>query len=186
MYDININLENYFNELDPKLRLEILDSLKDSGNEDFNFLREIYNKRYPDENNDKWLWRCMCLLILFGRGKIFKRSRDREVLKIVNELSMNDSDTSHRNLLYHEYRNAAKRYLSTCKSSGYASGLLGLRKAEDDEKIYRACQDIWQMSKGIAKSSGLLNEMNLWCEAFRDELFSYSPLCQEAYGRLDI
>ena len=190
MYEISKSLENYYSELDPKRRLEILDSLTDSQCENLNFIREVYNNRYSDhdrkkrKNVDWWLWRCVCLQILYGRGKIFRKSRDREVLKISNELLM-ESNSQYKNFLYYEYRNVAKRYLSTCKDGNYASGLLGLRKADDDEKIYRACKDIYEMSKGIAKSSGHLEKMSLWCEAFHDEIIEYSPLCSAEYQILD-
>ena len=175
-----MNLENYFNELDPKVRLEILENIND---ENINFIREVYNKRYS--KNDKWLWCCMTLKILYGQGGFFKKSRNKEILKITNELLMNDTETSHKNILYNEYRNVAKVYLSTCKDSNYAASMLGLHKADDDTKIFRACQDIYEMSKGIAKSSGLLEKMNLWCEAFYDELIEYSPICKAEYQRLD-
>ena len=97
---------------------------------------------------------------------------------------MNDENESHRPLLYHEYRNTARRYLSTCKGGNYASSFMGFRKADDDEKVVKACEDIWQMSGGIAKSSGRTEAMKLWVEAFRDELFNYDDICKDEYEKL--
>ena len=187
MYDIHENLTQYYAELDPQKRLAILDSQTDL--EDADYLHELYHDRYSDhehrgrKNVDWWLWRCICLQQLCNKGGFFKRFRKREVNAILREL--HTDDTEHTAYLYHEYRNTARRYLSTCKSSGYASRLMGFRQANDDEKVLRACEDIWQMSRGIAKSEGVEEQMRVWCEAFRDELADYDPICREEYLRLD-
>ena len=188
MYGVSADLTEYFREIDPKKRLVILDSLPESGAVDF--VREVYNDRYSDhegkgrKNIDWWLWRCICLQILYGRGRFLLKFRDKEVTAIISELRMNDTDESHRAVLYHEYRNTARRYLSTCKSGDYASGFMGFRKASDEEKIIKACADIWQMSGGIAHSSGNDSAMLLWVEAFRDELMNYDDICREEYKKL--
>ena len=188
MYEVSADLTEYFREIDPKKRLVILDSLPESGAADF--AREVYNDRYSDHENkgrkniDWWLWRCICLQILYGRGRFLRKFRDKEVTAIISELRMNDTDESHRAVLYHEYRNTARRYLSTCKSGDYASGFMGFRKASDEEKIIKACADIWQMSGGIAKSSGNDSAMLLWVEAFRDELMNYDDICRDEYEKL--
>lgn len=186
MYEIDGALTEYYREIDPKKRLVILDSLPESGA--VGFVRELYNDRYSDHegkgrrNIDWWLWRCVCLQLLYGRGGFFRRFRDKEVTEIISELRMNDSE--HTAYLYHEYRNTARRYLSTCKSGDYASSFMGFRKASDEEKIIKACADIWQMSGGIAKSSGNESAMKLWVEAFRDELMTYDDICRDEYERL--
>ena len=189
MYEIHESLTKYFAELDPKKRLEILDSLSDAEGVDSGFLHELYHDRYSDhegkgrKNVDWWLWRCICLQQLYNRGGFFRKFRKREVNTILDELRTND--TTHTAYLYHEYRNTAGRYLSTCKSSGYASRFMGFRQANDDEKALRACADIWEMSRGIAKSEGVEPRMQVWCEAFRDEVAEYDPVCREEYLRLD-
>ena len=188
MYGVSAELTEYFREIDPKKRLVILDSLPES--EAVNFVREIYNDRYSDhegkgrKNIDWWLWRCICLQILYGRGNFLRRFRDREISDIIVELRMNDDDESHRAYLYHEYRNTARRYLSTCKSGNYAARFMGFRQASDEEKVIKACEDIWQMSGGVAKKTGNSEAMKLWTEAFRDELYDYDDICREEYERL--
>ena len=187
MYELHESLAPYFAELDPKKRLAILDSLPES--EEREFLRELYNDRYSDHEGkgrksvDWWLWRCICLQQLYNRGGFFKRFRKREVNMILHELRIDDAE--HSTYLYHEYRNTARRYLSTCKSGSYASRFMGFRQASDDEKVLRACADIWEMSKGIAKTEGIEDQMRIWCEAFRDELMDYDSVCREEYERLD-
>ena len=196
MYEIKDFLKPYYEELEPKKRLEILNTLADSFTgsfdaphasdaasfdadssadfEDFEFLRGLYQDRYSDHEHkgreerkdiDWWLWRCLCLQVLYNKGNYFlyqKKYRDREVMVILNELHMTDTGEAHKKFLYHEYRNLARRYLSTCRDSGYASGFFGLKKATDQEKIFRACNDIWQMSEGIntVVSMNNINNMN--------------------------
>lgn len=187
MYELQEHLQAYYDELDPKKRLEILDSL----HEDTNYLHAIYQNRYSDHENkgrknvDWWLWRCICLHQLYGRGKIFRGFRDREINAIITELCMDDNEQSHMAMLYYEYRNVCRRYLSTCKSGNYASSFMGFKRASDEQKVLRACSDIWQMSKGVALSVGVEDKMHLWIEAFHDELMNYDSVCHAEYERLD-
>lgn len=187
MYEINDVLKPYYEEIEPEKRLEILNSVPE--NIESEFLREIYNIRYEKQgqkNIDRWLWHCMCLQMLYGKSSFFRSLRMKEITKILDALRMNDTDEEHKNFLYHEYKNAAKRYLSTCKAANYASRIMGFRQASDDEKVFKACQDIWQMSKGIALKEGIYDKMKIWCDAFRDELMNFSPICREEYERLNM
>ena len=184
MYEISPALTAYYSELEPKKRLEILNSIEAP-----DFVHKLYHERYSDHENkgrkniDWWLWRCICLQLLYGRGGFFKKFRDREINTITGELFMGDEE--HKEYLYHEYRNTARRYLSTCRSGNYAARFMGFRQASDDEKVLKACEDIWQMSRGIARVSGLNEKMHVWCEAFYDELIEYDSVCREEYERLD-
>ncbi len=187
MYETDSKYSAYYSEIDPKKRLVILDSLPED--EADTFVREVYNDRYSDhegkgrKNIDWWLWRCICLQILYGRGNFLRRFRDREISTIISELRM--SDEAHREYLYHEYRNTCRRYLSTCRSGSYASRFMGFRQASDEEKIIKACEDVWQMSAGVAKKTGNVSAMKLWIEAFRDELYEYDDICRDEYERLN-
>lgn len=189
MYEIHESLTEYYAELEPGKRFEILDALPESESVDVRFLHELYHDRYSDhegrgrKNVDWWLWRSICLQQLNNRGGFFKRFRKREVSSILQELRTDD--TEHSAYLYHEYRNTARRYLSTCRSGNYASKFMGFRQASDDEKALRACRDIWEMSRGIAKSEGVEEQLRVWSEAFRDEIFEYDAVCREEYLRLD-
>ncbi len=185
MYEIDGAYSDYYREIDPKKRRIILGTLPEN-----DFVRELYDDRYSDhdgkgrENIDWWLWRCICLQILYGRGSFFRRFRDREISAVLHELRMHDNDGAHSAFLYHEYRNVCRRYLSTCSSGSYASRFMGFRQASDEEKVLRACADIWQMSGGIARKSGNTGAMKLWIEAFHDELMDYADICRDEYERL--
>lgn len=182
MYEIDEAYSGYYREIDPKKRRGLLP--------DNDFVRELYDDRYSDHEGkgrkdvDWWLWRCICLQILYGRGSFFRYFRDKEIAAIIGELRLNDTDESHRAYLYHEYRNVCRRYLSTCSSGNYASKFMGFRQASDEEKVLRACADVWQMSGGVARKTGNVPAMKLWVEAFRDELYDYDDICREEYERL--
>ncbi|MBQ7195866.1 MAG: hypothetical protein IJS40_00475 [Synergistaceae bacterium] len=166
--------------------MEILNSLPIG--EDSSFLRVLYDERYSDHTNKKrdnidwWLWRAICLNMLCGKMNLFG-SRRRELNTICAELRMNDF--KHVAFLYHEYRNVARRYLSTCKSAGYASRFMGLSPANDNQKVVKACSDIWYMSKGIALLDGVYDKMKTWCDALYDELIDFDPICIDEYKKLE-
>ena len=189
MYELESQLKTYYAEIDPPKRLEILNALPENENSDF--LHKIYQERYSDHESkgrkdiDWWLWRCLCLQMLYGRGKFFRKFRDREVISIIAELQLNDTEKNHVPFLYHEYKNVIRRYLSTCNSPNYASSFMGLRQASDERKILKACSDVWQMSEGIARNSGTEEKMRLWRLAAYDELIEYSSICQAEYERLN-
>lgn len=187
MYELDDRLKGYYKELDPKKRLELLNTLPED--ETSNYIYSLYTNRYSDhdkkgrKNVDWWLWRCICLQQLCNKGGFFRRFRAREVTAITEELCM--TDQHHKSLLYHEYRNVAGRYLSTCSSANYASRFMGFSRASDEEKALRACEDIWQMSRGIARSAGVEQVMLLWNEALHDELIAYAPETAGYYLELD-
>ena len=95
MYEISSALAQYYAEIDPAKRLAILN---DSDAPEF--VHKLYHERYSDhegkgrKNIDWWLWRCICLQLLYGRGGFFKSFRNREIKTILDELFMNDPDES--------------------------------------------------------------------------------------------
>ena len=106
----------------------------------------------------------------------------------LKELHLEDPDglsEMERTVLYLEFRNTARRYLSTCRSVNYARKFLGLKKASDQEKLDRACQDIWMVSRGIARAAGLEDPLKLWCDALYDELLDYDPGSGKHYLELE-
>jgi hypothetical protein len=174
----------YYAELEPGKRLEILNSLTE---DDSDFRHVLYRERYQDAKHpsrsvDNWLWKCVYLPGLYRRG-FFKGAARREMLATLSELhlpwdNLNDED---RAALYWEFRNTARRYLSTCRSDGYGNSFFGLKRASEEEKKQRACRDIWTMSRGVALCHGLESEMLPWCRALRDEL-DEAGLDYESYG----
>ena len=77
--------------------------------------------------------------------------------------------------LYWEFRNTARRYLSTCCGDGYGNSFFGLKRATDEEKLVKTCGDVWAMSRGVALVYGVEEEMRPWCDAFYAELTAFAP-----------
>lgn len=170
----------YRSELDPQRRLDILDAMGEAGQ---GFCREIFHGRYRRLGRDGrwadgWLWRCICLPGLSCRGSslLSRRGARREMRAVLRELFLDraeDLAEDETTALYWEFRNVARRYLSTCRADGYASSFFGMKRATEEEKRARAREDILAMSQGVAQAFGLEEDMALWCAALRDELMDH-------------
>ena len=183
----------YFEELDPQERLDMLNILESPGDELWEFCRMLYHQRYSDAKSsnrkmDTWLWKLVYLPGLYKRSKFLRRALHKEMEGTLRELHLDTPYTSNgmkKTVLYLEFRNTARRYLSTCKGVNYASKLMGMKKANDVEKQEKACEDIWMASTGLARAAGLEKELALWCDALYDELIIWNPFCQSHYERLE-
>ncbi len=185
--DENAMIAQYFEELDPQKRHDLLETI-DKDKESFR--RELYKKRYeirrkPYRIADLWLFKCVYLPGLYKR-KFLKKATLREVNLTIDEFFLREKlSEENRHELYLEFRNAVRRYLSTCKSAKYGSSFFGLKKASDDEKLERTTLDIWKMSRGIARVYGLEEELKLWCQACYEELISFDKSCEQRFLKLD-
>jgi hypothetical protein len=193
MEDIRETFGSYFEILSPRdrrLMFEELDGLDDETRE---FCRKLYRERYqdhkePDRRVDNWLWKVVYLPGVYKRrkfiGKAIRNEADGTLSELHLEAPENLTDMQ-KTVLYHEFRNVARRYLSTCNGANYGSRLLGLKKATDEQKNTKACEDIWMASRGFALASGEEKRLSLWCDAFCDELISHLPSGQEHIARLE-
>ena len=152
MYEIAESWRSYFEELDPKERLKRFNLL--AGREDAfqAFCRTVYGERYHDPKHperpvDTWLWKFVYLPGLYRRRKWMGRSLKKEMEKTTEELHLAGPETlsdMERAVLYLEFRNAARRYLSTCGGPRYASSFLGMKQATAEEKRARAGRPVWR------------------------------------------
>ena len=193
MYEMNEAGMAYFRELDPQKRRKLLQDLPDLEQEALDFCRMLYQQRYtnpkhPDQAADNWLWKFVYLPGLFKRRRFLPGALKKEMQGTLKELHLEHPDDLsgiHKTILYLEFRNAARRYLSTCKGDHYARKFLGLRSATDREKRNQACEDIWMVSKGLARITGQEENLEIWCEALYEELLEYDPDSQKYYEELD-
>lgn len=194
MYEIDQAWNSYFDTLDPGERLELLDILAGRDDGIGKFCLTLWQERYtdpkqPDRKVDTWLFKFVYLPGLFKRRKFLgKGAMRKETEGTLKELHLDAPDSlseMEQAVLYHEFRNAARRYLSTCKGSNYASRLLGLKKASDQEKLDRACEDIWMVSRGIARAAGMEENLKLWCDALYAELLIYDPNSYRHYSDME-
>ena len=187
----------YYAEFQPQKRKEILKenllNLEDDGT--FAFRDQLFEERHQDPKDssrlvDVYLWKFAYLPGLFKKRNafLFSQGFQREVQQTLVEFHLSELaelTEGEKGVLYLEFRNAAKRYLSTCRSDRYGRKLLGTKSSSMDEKVELACSDIWSMSRGIALASGFEREMELFCDALRDELMCYEPQCREIYEKLE-
>ena len=186
-------LMEYFRDLSPSERKSKLDALKGQDEEVMEFCRELYHDRYTDPKKpenivDNWLWKIVYLPGLYAKKGIFRRGLPREAEATIQELHLDDTDAftdTGKTILYLEFRNAAKRYLSTCDSDGYGTTFFGLKKGGPEQKKAKAAEDIWRASRGIAIESGETEKLEIWCAALRDELFQYDSACKIFYEQLE-
>ena len=183
----------YFEELNPQERLNMLRLLENPGDELWEFCRTLYQQRYSDAKSpnrkvDAWLWKLVYLPGLYKRSKFLRKAMHKELEGTLRELYLDTPgawDGAKKTALYLEFRNTARRYLSTCKGVNYASKLMGMKKATDAEKLDKACEDIWMASRGLAYAAGLEESLALWCDALHDELITWNPICQRYYAQLE-
>ncbi len=193
MVEFDPDWQAYFDELDPRLRLVRFNILARRQEEQTGFCRSIYEQRYtdprhPDRPVDTWLWKIVYLPGLYRRRKMLKKALRREMEQTARELHLTDpsalSDLE-RGVLYQEFRNTARRYLSTCRGSRYGRKLMGLKPATPQEQRDRACEEIWTASRGLAREAGMEENFALWTDALRAELAEYDPEYWHHYEELD-
>ncbi|MBQ9273808.1 MAG: hypothetical protein IJ228_03270 [Succinivibrio sp.] len=182
----------YYEELDPHKRFALLERLEgESAQDGQSFRRELFKARYerrskPERIADLWLWKCVYLPGLFRRRKLLKKAAKSELLGTLEELRLRrELSFEERCILYWEFRNTVRRYLSTCQGPRYGRSLFGLKKATPEEQKLRAGEDVWKMSRGIARSAQLEEALSLWCEACRDEVGAYDEAAAQHFDELD-
>ena len=193
MYELDQAWAAYFDELDPQKRLALFNYLAGRGDEVEAFCRTLYDERYtdpkhPDRKVDTWLWKLVYLPGLYKRRKFLRSAVRKELEGTLKELHLDRPEAlseMEKTVLSLEYRNAARRYLSTCRSANYANKLMGFKKATEQEKLDQACEEIWMASRGLARAAGLEENLRPWCDALYAELLIFDSGSKERYEQLE-
>jgi hypothetical protein len=188
---------DYFEILSPRDRRLLFEELTENDaaidEETQEFCRRLYRDRYQDKKDparrvDNWLWKAVYLPGVYKRRKLIRNAIRNEADGTLKDLHLDDPDAlseAEKTILYHEFRNTAKRYLSTCSGANYGNRLFGLKKASPEDKKKKACADMWMASRGFALAAGEEERLSLWCEAFHDELVKYYPQAEAELERLE-
>lgn len=186
---------DYYAETDPDERWRIFCYLsgKETDRDLLDFCKQIYKERYhdpahPDRTVDLYLWKCVYLPGLYKKKGFIRKAFQREMEQTLKELHLSDPGSlteAEKQCLYMEFRNAARRYLDTCRSDGYGNRFLGLKKASMKQKYEKAGEDIWMMSAGLAHAAGEEERMSLWCDALYEEVCAFNRAAAERYRELD-
>ena len=182
----------YYRELDPGKRRTMLDALCASEPDDgANAYRKILfearhvDAKTPGREVDRMLFMCVYFMQLYRTARMLKSSAVKEILQYLREMRFDAAGQygkAGEKALYWEIRNAAARYLSTCLSQSYNRGLFGLTPSRDAGRQARILQDVWQMSEGLSRRTGLTRELALWDQAVLD---AYSLTGEDATTRFE-
>ena len=185
MYEQSAAWNEYYRELEPPRRRELLEKLISEEEDDGanGFRRRLFESRYtdpkrPGQTVDNFLWQCVNFIFLFKTMRLFYRKDRKEVLRGIEILCIReaaDFGDAGRKALYWEFRNTFRRYFKSCESSSYRRKMFGLMSASDDEKTWQKCLDTWQMSRGVSLKFDLSDELAIWNEAAKDEYSCQDP-----------
>ncbi len=191
MFEQSAGWNEYYRELEPKMRRAMFDRLcaqepDDGANE---YRRLLFEARHidpksPDRVLDRMLFQCVNFLQLCRSAWLFKGGAIKEVRRAMKELRFDlagQYGEAGTRALYWEIRNAAARYLSTCESPSYNRHLFGLAPSRPEARGDRVVRDIWQMAEGLALRTGLEAEMALWDQAVLDAYCMTGDGAKERY-----
>ena len=178
MYEQNARWNSYYSELDPVRRRRMLDELSmTEGDDGANMYRlQLWDARHNSKTGapaetDRLLFQFVNLVQVYRSTRLFKKSAAKEVKKVFADMHFADAayyGAAGEKALYWEIRNAAMRYFKTCEGSAYNRALFGLIGSGEVGKRDRVCEDVWQMTRGIALRTGLSEEIRVWNQAVTD------------------
>lgn len=192
MYEQSARWNEYYRELEPQRRREMLAELiasePDDGANAYRqrlFEARCVDPKAPGKLIDRFLFQCVNFMELYRSAKLFRRGAAKEVRRELRNMRFDEAvplGEAGERALYWEIRNAAARYFRTCDSPGYNRALFGLVASGAVSKQDRMCRDAWQMSTGLARRVGLEDEMALWTRAVLD---AYAAADPDAQARLE-
>ena len=191
MYEQSARWNEYYRELEPRRRRELLDQLcmtepDDGANE---YRQRLYRARHVDGKQpglevDRFLFNCLSFAQLWSSAKMFKRSARREVLKGLRDMLAGEAaeyGEAGERALYWEWRNVAARYLMTCASSSYNRSLFGMIASGEQSRSDRICRDVWRMTVGLAQRLNLEGELRLLNRAVIDAYYTSDGSAQRRF-----
>lgn len=183
MEDLHPILQKFYMEIDPEIRSGYLSSYGQEGAaaEDpaAAYRQELFTARHvhPKKSSqpfDRFLWNLITMLALYRTPGLFPKRHKKEVLSTLRAMQLDArplQDEACEEALYLEYRNAVRRYFSTCRSGAYGSRLFGMVASKEEDREQQRCIDTWSFSYGLAELTGVEQEpeMQLFCRAVNDE-----------------
>ena len=192
MYEQSARWNEYYRELEPKRRRELLDRLcmtePDDGANEYRQL--LYRARHVDEKQpghevDRFLFNCLSFPHIWSSSKWFKKHARKEALQALREMLADRADAygeAGERAFYWEIRNAMSRYLKTCQGAGFNRALFGMIASGDDSRAERICRDVWRMTEGLAEKLNLRHELRVWNRAVQDAYFMSDSGAQRRFG----
>ena len=189
MYEITPAWNEYYRELEPEKRAQILERLlieePDDGSNSFR--KRLFSLRYlngddPKPSVDRYLWQCVNFVQLYDTSRIFRKNGRKETQRFLFEngyYEVSSAGPEGEKALYWEIRNAAKRYFKTCSGTEYRRALFGLLSPGSGDQKRQMCLDTWKMTEGIAQRLELSDTLVLWTSAVMDEYRLTDPQAED-------
>ena len=192
MYEQSARWNEYYRELEPVRRQEMLDRLcmtepDDGANE---YRRRLFRARHADEKQpgrmvDRFLFNCLSFPHVWSTAKWFKKHARKEILGALQEMLADDMAAfgeAGERAFYWEIRNVAARYLKTCEGAGFNRALFGMIASGDESRADRVCRDVWRATEGLAETLHLHDELRVWNRAVQDAYFMSDPAAQSRFS----
>ena len=172
--------EQYFREVEPSVRKQLYAALREDASLP-PLVGRLYELRYvnpkdPGAEVDLFLWHLVNLLQYHNAPSLFKKKTRKDILGVFRALGLEAGQTrtpEEEQVLYWEFRNAARRYYGTVSSAGYGRKLFGILAGKEDEKLFRMREDARKLSFGNAEKYDLEAETALFCRAVNDEFMAF-------------
>lgn len=171
--------DNYFSEINPKSRQKLLNQYSETYPQDTNIqlYQKLWKLRYTDPKNskqniDSFLWQIVNVICLYRVSKHFSRGTEKEINTAMDSLGFSfasEYGKTGNDILYLEFRNAAKRYFGTCDSKAYGKKFMGIVSMKDDERTNKVAREVWQLTEGLPQKFNTDEKMELFCKAVHDE-----------------
>ena len=194
MYEISPAWNEYYRELEPERREQILNRLLQEEPDDGSnsFRKRLFALRYlsgddPKPSMDRYLWQCVNFAQLYDTSRVFRRNGRKEAQRFLSEngyLEAVSAGPEGEKALYWEIRNAAKRFFKTCSGTEYRRTLFGLLGPGSSDQKRQMCIDTWKMTEGIAHRLGIAKDLSVWTKAVMDEYHTTDPLAEDRMRKL--
>lgn len=193
MYEISPAWMEFYRELEPEVRAEILERLLNEEPDDgSNACRmKLFSKRYMEGDNpkpsvDRYLWQCVNFVQLYDTSRLFKKGARKELNTFLAENGYDEAmeaGMEGEKALYWEIRNVAKRFFKTCNGTEYRRALFGLLSPGKADQKNQMTMDTWKMTEGVGQRLGMEDHLSLWTKAVLDEYRQADPLAEDRMSK---
>jgi len=196
MFERSAAWNEYYRELDPPRRGALLEALRADEPDDganayrYQLLKARHaDKRQPDFAVDHFLYNCISFIQLSQSARLFRGHAARVVARAVKDMCFDEARAlgeAGESALYWELRNTAMRYFESCDNEGYNRQLFGLLASSEEARRDRLCRDVWGMTRGVSRFTGMEAVLEPWNRAVLDAYFSLDREARprfEAYDR---
>lgn len=187
--------QQYYRELDPEKRWQILQREPDS--EEKERVQELYLLRHRNAKNgertteqDHYLWFLVTLSISGSKRPFFVKSEAGRVLRELRKLKgtkkSGDPDSDPADVLFQkEMKNAAARFFSVSSQESGGRKLFGTVRGDENLRLSDQCVDAWRLIYGAPMYLNLEEELLPVSEAVRDAYYASDDRARQRLEELD-